>query len=355
MSKKSIEITENPKKSTKLEQITRRTRISSKNHLKTMLKSGKNHPLRTATRVTKYGTSGFARNLWLSVASIFVMSITLIVISGTLVANLILMSITDSMRDKIDITVYLKPSTTSEDLLHFSKLLYKNKNIRLVEVADSNRELEKFAEDRKDSPEIVNALKDPEMRELLLKSMNATMTIKLKNIDEIATVKQTIEQDSEIKLNLDPDKPPTYETKRLIIERIRSWANTARIGGLSLSAVFLTISILMIINTVKIAIFSRKEEIYMMKLVGASPNFTKGPFLVEAEISGIISGIIASMASILALNFILPRLAGAEIDTIVLGKNLSNEHIVILSIAIIALGALIGAISARLAIRKYIR
>ena len=355
MSKKSIESPKNPIKSTKLDKVIRRAKISSKSQLKNMLKSGKNHPFRTAARVTKYGTSGFARNLWLSVASIFVMSITLVVIFATLVANVVLMSITNTMRDKIDITVYLKPATSGEQLLHFSKILYKNKNVRLVEVADSNQELEKFAEDRKDSPEIIGALKDPEMRELLLKSMNATMTIKLKNIDEIAAVKQTIEQDTEIKNHLDPEKPPTYETKRTIIDRIKNWANTARIGGFTLGAIFLTISILMIVNTVKVAIFSRKEEIYMMKLVGASQSFTKGPFLVEAEISGIISGIIATVISVLAMNFILPKLAGAEINTIIFGKTLSIEHIIITTTAMLVVGALIGAIAARLAIRKYIK
>lgn len=326
---------------------------TAKKQLKKLLKSAKSHPLRNATRVTKYGASGFTRNLWLSIASIFVISITLIVLTSTIVANLVLLSITDQMRDKIDITLYLQPETTNQQLLNFSKDLYKHPNIRTVSTADSKQELEKFIQDRKDTPEIVSALKDQEMYELLLKSMNATINIKLNNVNEINQVKSFIEQNANLSRSLDTKKPPTYETKRTIIERIKSWANTAKIIGLTLSLIFLIISSLMIINTIKIAIFSRREEIYMMKLVGASKGFIKGPFLVEAEISGIISGIIAAITSISLLNIVLPYLIKSGIQHPIFSEKLSLEHSLLLSIATISLGTLIGAISARIAISKY--
>ena len=325
-----------------------------KQQLKTMLKNGKTHRLRDATRVTKYGTNGFTRNIWLSVSAVFVMSITIIIVFATLFANIVLLSITDSMRDKIDITVYLKPDTTGEQLSTFSNLLYKNPNVRLVETSNSEQELQKFTEERKNSPEILNALKDPEMHELLLKSMNATIIIKLKNIDEIGSVKHTIEQTPELQSALDTKKPPTYETKRTIIDRIRSWATTARIGGITLGIIFLTVSILMIINTIRIAIFSRREEIYMMKLVGASNSFIKGPFLVEAEISGILSGIIAGIVSLIGLNFILPYLASTEINPDLFSRSLKFEYAIILIMSMVITGAIIGSVSARIAIKKYI-
>ena len=92
----------------------------------------------------------------------------------------------------------------------------------------------------------------------------------------------------------------------------------------------------------------------MMKLVGAEKGFIRGPFLVEAEISGIIAGIIAATASYFGFRFLAPRLLryGISIDSIV--EILESNKLVFVFLIFIAAGVLIGRISARLAVHKYL-
>lgn len=338
MSKKSIENAKNTRK-----------------RLKTMVKSGKSHHIRTAGRVTKYGTVGFARNIWLSIASAFVIIITLVVLFATIVSNLVLASITDTMRDKIDITVYFKPETTEETLTKLTTIIKKDPNIRQAQTKTSEQELNRFMEERKNNPEILNAINNPEMREILLKTMNSTMTIKVKNIDNLDSIKHTLDQNPLFADSIDQKRPPSYDTKRAVIERIKNWANIAKTSGITLGSIFLLISILMIFNTIRVAIFSRREEIYMMKLIGANPSFIKGPFLVEAELAGIISGAIASLISLSALKLLLPYLKNAEIDLSLLSELTKFEWSAVIFASMIILGTIIGSVSAHLAMLKYIK
>lgn len=152
----------------------------------------------------------------------------------------------------------------------------------------------------------------------------------------------------------DKEKVPTYDVNQAEIATITSWAKIARTGGIILAAVFLVISILIIFSTIRMAIFSRREEIYMMKLVGADKSFIRGPFLVEAEICGIIAGVAAATISYFGFRFLSPRLMGYGIDVGSINNILESNKLILVFLAFIASGILIGRISARLAVSKYL-
>ena len=99
----------------------------SKKSLKTMQKNRKRHVVREKARIVKYGTRGFSRNIWLSSAATIVMAITLIILFVTVVASVILTNTAEMMKDKIDITIYLKPNTSQQDL---DKLTEEINNIK---------------------------------------------------------------------------------------------------------------------------------------------------------------------------------------------------------------------------------
>ena len=138
------------------------------------------------------------------------------------------------------------------------------------------------------------------------------------------------------------------------IATITTWARIARTGGIILAAVFLVISVLIIFSTIRMAIFSRREEIYMMKLVGAEKNFIRGPFLVEAEICGIIAGLVAATVSFFGFMFMAPRLTNYGIDVSTITDILESNKLILVYLVFIALGIIIGRISARLAVSKYL-
>lgn len=327
-------------------------RVSKKN-LRTMQKNRRRHPVRNKARVVKYGTSGFARNIWLSTAATVVMAITLIILFVTIVASVILTNTAEMMRDKIDITIYLKPNTTSEVLGELTDIISKDPNIKSVDVSTSKEEYKKFLEENSESNEVLDIL-DDEMETIMIGKMQATMRIKVYNVENLDSIKKIVETDEMFAKYVDAEKLPTYDVNRVEIATITSWAQIARTGGIILAAVFLVISVLIIFSTIRMAIFSRREEIYMMKLVGAEKGFIRGPFLVEAEICGIISGIVAATVSYFGFMVLAPKLEGYGIDVSKITGVLESNKLILVYLAFIAAGILIGRISARLAVSKYL-
>lgn len=325
----------------------------SKKSLKTMQKTRKRHVVRERARIVKYGTRGFSRNIWLSTAATVVMSVTLIILFVTVVASVILTNTAEMMKDKIDITIYFKPTTSQQNLDKLSTEIKKDSNVKSVETSTAEQEYEKFLIENGDSEEILNIL-DDEMTKMMIAKMQATMRIKVYNIDDLDSIKNMVENDELFKQFADEEMPPTYDVNRAEINTITSWARMARTGGIILAAVFLVISILIIFSTIRMAIFSRREEIYMMKLVGADRSFIRGPFLIEAEICGVIAGVAAATISYFGFRFLSPRLANYGINVDTINGVLESNQLIIVFLVFIAAGVIIGRVSAWLAVSRYL-
>ena len=325
----------------------------SKKSLRVMQRTRKKHPIRTHARIAKYGAKGFGRNIWLSTAATVVMAITLIILFVTVVASVILTSTAEMMKDKIDITIYLKPGVTSEQLGELEDIMKSDSNVKSVETSNSEEEYEKFLKENEGSDEVISIL-DDEMKKLMIDKMQGTMRIKVYDVDNLDSVKKIVEEDEIFKYYVDKEKVPTYDVNRAEINTITSWARIARTGGIVLAVVFLVISVLIIFSTIRMAIFSRREEIYMMKLVGAEKNFIRGPFLVEAEICGLIAGVVAATVSYFGFMFMAPKLAGYGIDVEVITDVLESNKLILVYLIFMGLGVIIGRVSARLAVSKYL-
>lgn len=325
----------------------------SKKSLRAMQKTRKRHVVREKARIVKYGTKGFGRNIWLSTAATVVMAITLIILFVTIVASVILTNTAEMMKDKIDITIYFKPNTTETVLSELTEKIKSDSNTKSVETSTSEEEYAKFLDENAESEDVLGIL-DDEMSALMIKKMQATMRVKVFNVDNLGGIKDMVENDELFKTYIDKDKAPTYDVNRAEIATITSWARIARTGGIILAVVFLVISILIIFSTIRMAIFSRREEIYMMKLVGADKSFIRGPFLVEAEICGVIAGVIAGTVSYFGFKFMSPRLANYGINVESINNVLESNQLILVFLAFIAAGIVIGRISARLAVSKYL-
>lgn len=336
----------------KKEQRKELKKISKKN-LKAIRRSKKIHPLREQGRILKYGTKGFVRNIWLSSAATVVMSITLIILFATVVASVILTNTAVMMRDKIDITIYLKPNTSQEKLEKLSDVISEDKNIKSVVVSTSEQEYEKFLSENADSEDIINIL-DDEMKALMISKMQATMRIKVHDVENLDSIKEIVEKNELFVKYVDEEMEPTYDVNRMEIATINSWARIARIGGLILAIVFLVISVLIIFSTIRMAIFSRREEIYMMKLVGADKRFIRGPFLIEAEMCGLIAGVLAATASYFGFMFLAPKLSDYGISVSSISDILESNKLILVYLVFIGVGIVIGRLSAWLAVSRYL-
>ena len=326
---------------------------SSKKSLRTMQKNRKRHVVRSSARILKYGTKGFSRNIWLSTAATVVMSITLIILFITVVASVILTNTAEMMKDKIDITIYFKPNTSEQDLGELTEIIKGDSNIKSVETSTSEEEYKKFLEENKGSEDIINVI-DDDLEKMMIDKMQATMRIKVYDVDNLDSIKKLVEQDEKFSQFTDKEKAPTYDVNRVEIATITSWARIARTGGIILAVVFLVISILIIFSTIRMAIFSRREEIYMMKLVGAEKGFIRGPFLIEAEICGVIAGIVAGTVSYFGFKVLTPKLMNYGISVDQITKVMESNQLILVFLAFIVIGVIIGRVSAWLAVSKYL-
>ena len=331
------------------------SRKETKAHLKTLVENSSVGKVRKTGRIVKYGAASFTRNIWLSIAATLVMTVTLVILMITVFASLILSATAETMKEKIDITVFFAPGTSQEVLETMAVDMQNDDNVRQVEVADSKAEYASFIDDNRDNAELLAALEDEDMYNLMLNTMQATMRIKVVDPNNLDSVRNIVDNNPLYQLNLDHDKEPTYNVNQAEIETINSWATIAKNGGLILGVVFLVISVLVIFNTIRMAIFSRREEIYMMRLVGADTSFIRGPFLIEAEISGIISGLLATTIVVLGFRFIAPNLSGYGIDVSSISEILESNMLVAVYAVMIVIGMIIGTVSARLAMQKYLR
>lgn len=336
-------------------QVHKPTRKETKAHIKTLVENSSVSRLRNTRRVVKYGAASFTRNIWLSIAATLVMTVTLTILMITVFASLILNATAETMREKIDITIFFKPGTDQVILEEMAETMRTDPNVRQVEIADSKAEYDNFLDENKDNSELLAALEDDGMYNLMLSTMQATMRIKVTDPNNLDTIKYIVDNNVLYQNNLDTEKEPTYNVNQAEIETINSWATIAKNGGLILGAVFLVISVLVIFNTIRMAIFSRREEIQMMRLVGADPGFIRGPFLVEAEISGVISGLLATTIIVVGFRFIEPNLTSYGIDVSQVSQYLESNTLVAIYAIMILIGIIIGTISARLAIKKYLK
>lgn len=326
-----------------------------KRHLKILTKNTNgSHRMRTTGRILKYGSISFIRNVWLSVAATLVMTVTLVILMVTVFASVVLSSTADSMKEKIDITIYLKPGTSEETLSKLSEIIKEDSNVKNVNYSRSDEESALALQENSGDQDMLEVLDDESIKEKVLNNMPATMRISVYEPNNLDGIKNIVNENVLFVENRDTTAP-TYESSQNEISTITKWANVAKNGGLILGAVFLIISILVIFNTIRMAIFSRREEIYMMKLVGADNNFIRGPFLVEAEICGAISGILASCIGVFGFKTIAPKLSSFGVDIAPISAVVNSNIVILVFASVIIAGIIVGAISARLAVHKYLR
>lgn len=326
---------------------------NAKKSLRAMRKIQGRHIVREKVRIVKYGASGFVRNIWLSAAATVVMTITLVILFVTIVASAILANTADAMREKIDITIFLKPNTSERVLEKLSGIISEEKNTKSVETTTSEDEYNKLIESSSDDSALIDVF-DEDMKAAVMAKMPATMRIKVYDLNNIDAIKNVVETNEMFIKYLDEENEPTYDVNQAEISTVTSWANIARAAGIILGIVFLSISILIIFSTIRMAIFSRREEIYMMKLVGADKAFIRGPFIIEAEICGITAGVIAGTSSYFLFKYISPKLADYGITVNQISDVIGSNKLVLVFLAFVVAGLLIGFLSSRLAVSRYL-
>lgn len=306
----------------------------------------------TFVRMCRYGVNNFSRNAWLTVAATAVMTITLLIVFSTLAARNVLTATVDDLRNKVDVSIYLKNNISEIEVATLSNKLRDLQNVSDVRYISAAEAKETYAQQNKTDPEQLAII-----AELPNNPFPASLRVSVKDLNKMNEVERLVNNDEDFKKSLNPDprrKPSFAGERREIITNIGRWVDFADRVGLISSAVFIIISVLIIFNTIRMAIFNRKEEIQMMKLIGADRNFIRGPFMVEGIMYGFIAALAATALGWVGLQALEPQLTSYGIIVQPTLEVIVYASPFILT-GMILLGALIGVISSLFAVRRYLK
>jgi len=301
----------------------------------------------TFWRMCRYGINNFTRNAWLTVAATAVMAITLFVILAGVASQNILRDTIAQLRDSVTMAIYVKTDTPPEAVTAIQRELSELSSVVSVSFLSPEEARTALVQDQKDNLDVLEAVKEAD------NALPGTFNIKVNDINDTEQLKNFVASNETVKSHL--DRSPSFAgERRESLEKIGEAATFAQQLGIGASIILVTISMLIIFNTIRMAIFNRREEIQMMKLIGAEKSFIRGPFLVEAIVYGFFAALIASGLGFAALYFAAPSLAGYAINVQpTLDAALFYGGFVLLGMILI--GAIIGTISSLLATRRYLK
>ena len=295
-------------------------------------------------RIIKYGFQNFVRNGWLSVATIAVMVLTLTMFIGLAFFDAISKTAIVELQDKIDISVYFKPEAVEEDIADIRSQLEKFPEVKLVEYISRDEALAIFKQEH-EGEEIVSQAVDILGSNPLLASLN----IKANNPDQYPVIAAYLENEN-FSVTI---KEVTYSKSRGAIDRLARIVDTFQNIGFGMTIVLSLIAVLITFNTIRLAIYSNREELGIMRLVGAANKFINGPYLVNGILYGVVAAIISIVIFIPLTNFMSPYV-NALIPKMVLKDYFYGNFLKFLGLQLVA-GVLLGAASSAIAIRRYLK
>jgi cell division transport system permease protein len=304
--------------------------------------------MQSIKRVIIQGSYSFYRNMTVSISSIFILVITLSIVTSIILTKAVFLNTLEEVKSKVDISLYLQKETNEESELAIKEKLQTLQAVKEVIFISKEDTLIKFKEDHKNNAETLEAL-----NEIVSNPFGSSFVITAKNTNDYAAIVDTINASDFLGKYSDSVDRINYTDIKYSIDRINNLIKWSTEIGYILTIIFISISIMIIYNTTRLAIFNFKDEIHIMKLVGASDTFIKGPFLIEASIYGIIASIFTSIAFIPISEYITGKTV-SYLDGFSLYEYYMSDF---LNIALILLcsSIVVSTTSSFLAVRKHLR
>jgi cell division transport system permease protein len=303
----------------------------------------------TLERIIKAGMVNFVRNITLSIAATAVMVVTLTIVLFSVIANATFNHTISTITDKIDISVYLKDSVTDEQRTDLMAKLQKLSNVRSVEYVSKDDALTAYQKANQDNIELLLAISQTD------NPLPATIQVKPIDPQRIDEIKNVLEA-TDVKA-LQSNETSYSGDRKAAIDKITNATSFFTKAVLIGIIVFAIISMLIIFNTIQMAIFNRRDELTIMRLLGASNWYIKGPFIVETALYGIVSAVVS--LSLCNALFVVQDQAFDASSLGLLDIKYANQyfadHFLLFLAMQLAAGIAIGSISALIATQRYLR
>ncbi len=299
-------------------------------------------------RIIRSGYRNFVRSGFTSLASILMMVITLFVITSLIFIQTALQSSLNDIKEKVDVTVYFVPGADEDTIMTVKSSVSKLPEVREVSYISQEEALTQFKDKHANDYLTLQALD-----ELNSNPLGATLNIKAKDPSQYESISKYFESDNAIsKGALNIIDKVDYHQNKIIIDRLNSIISGAGRLGFAVSLILVIISIIITFSTIRLIIYMSREEIGVMKLVGAGSKYIRGPFMV----SGMLVGITASLITIVLFIPISIWLGNQVTDFI--GINMFTyfkSNFFQLFVIMLGAGIILGSISSFFAIARYLK
>lgn len=290
---------------------------------------------------------GFKRNFSTAFGSIITIFLSLLIIGIFLIGGTVVDNIVTSVENEVSITAYIADDASEADIASVEQSIKNMEHVANVTFTTKDQALENFRNSMTSNPEIINQLDGQN-------PLPASINVELSDPQQVEQVANMILANSTFKKICDNPTDPSDSLKygQKTVDRLFKLINYVRYIGLALIILLIVVSFIFINNTIRLAILARRREISIMRLVGASNGFIRGPFLMEGALHAIIGALLAIGVLELLRQFVLPQIKGSLAW---LPIDLTTTTVLIVYGSMLGAGLLIGLIGSAVAMRRYLK
>ena len=299
-------------------------------------------------RVFKAGFVGFWRNAYVSLASVFVITVALFVIGSTMLVDQLLATSLQTLQEKVDINVYFVPDAPQEEIDRIRESVAALPDVASVTYTSREEALAEYRSRNENDEIAMQALAALEENPL-----GATIAIQAQETSQYESIARFLEEQRE---QASPQEPIideiNFARNKESIDTLTTIINAVEQASLATMAVLIIAAIIITFNTIRLAIYTAREEISIMRLVGASNAFIRGPFMLQGVMYGVVGGVLALLIMYPILVWLGPRTeAFFELN---LFTYFINNFGFIFGV-LVGIGVTLGLISSTLAVARYLR
>ncbi len=299
-------------------------------------------------RIIRSGYHNFIRSGFTTLASTLVMTITLLVLTSLIFLQAALQTSLNNIKDKVDVTVYFVTDASEKTIFDIRSDLEKLPEVLAVAYTSSEEALTTFKEKHSDDYLTIQALD-----ELKENPLGASLNIKAKDPSQYESIIKYFDSDTALSRDAnDVIYKKDYHQNKVVIDKLTSIIKGAKKLGVLVTTILIIISIIITLNTIRLIIYMSREEISVMRLVGASKRYIRGPFVV----SGILVGCSSALIAIILFWPISAWLGNHMTDFlgVDLFKYYKDSFFQLLLINLFS-GIILGVLASMIAIRKYLK
>jgi cell division transport system permease protein len=294
-------------------------------------------------RIIRLGWQTFFRDGEIAVATIFILFLSVILMSSLFLFKDIGQFLISSIQDKVDISIYFKENTVEDEIFNIKEVITEFPEVKEVGYISSEEALEDFLSRHAKDPVLIESIdevgKNPFLASLNITAWDPSQYERISSFLERAGFEDVIEK-------ID------YYQRAPMIEKIASLNSTITKAGISFSIILIIVAIAVTFNTIRLSIYNSREEIKIQRLVGASNWFIRGPFLVQGAFCGFFAALISALVFAGFCWFLTPRITNFFFDIDLYGLFLENFQTLLIIQFVTGIG--LGMISSVFAVRKYL-